>query len=616
MSQYKYPLELLSPAKNLECGIAAINHGADAVYIGAPDYGARKSAANSIDDIARLVRHAHLYRSKIYVALNTILFDHELEGAALMAHQLYNIGVDALIIQDYGLLNAGLPPIEIHSSTQMDNRTPEKVKFLQDAGFRQVVLARELSLDQIKAISKETDVRLEYFVHGALCVSYSGQCYMSQSINGRSANRGECGQPCRLKYKMTAADGTVIAKDQHLLSMKDLNLSDYLEPLIDAGISSFKIEGRLKEKDYVANITAHYRRKLDEIIDRRPELARASSGVPAINFEPDPSKSFNRGFTTYFVDGRQKDIWSVESPKSTGEKIGKVMVIDKNRFKLDNGHDITNGDGLCFFDRTRQLQGIKVNQCADGYIYPQAMNGLYAGATIFRNYNHQFSNIFKRESAQRHIAAEMYLEEGKEGIFTLSITDEDDITSYSEARLNVQPAKNPIIAADNIKSQLSKTGGTAFKINNITINTTESWFISASELNALRRDALTRHEELRITTFSPSDVEMPVTTNQFPQKDILKNGNIVNRLAAQFMADHGAEVKELGYERQKDYDNNIVMTTKHCILHEQDKCLKLNPGYRKNLPIFISNERDNYELKFNCKDCEMQIIRRNTKQEE
>lgn len=613
MSQYFQPLELLSPAKNLECGIAAINHGADAVYIGAPDYGARKSAANTIDDIEKLVRYAHLYKSRIFAAVNTVLYDHEIEGAVKMIEQLYDIGVDALIVQDYGLLKAGLPPIEIHSSTQMDNRTPDKVRFLQDAGFKQVVLARELSLEQIRAISNATDVRLEYFVHGALCVSYSGQCYMSQSINGRSANRGDCGQPCRLKYNMTSANGTVIAKDQHLLSMKDLNLSDYLESLIDAGISSFKIEGRLKDKDYVANITAYYRQKLDKIIDRRPELTRLSSGTSIINFEPDPNKSFNRGFTTYFVDGRQKDIWSVDSPKSTGEKMGKVIAVEKDRFKLSNGHDIANGDGLCFFDRNRQLQGIKVNQSNGGYIYPQSMNGLYAGATIFRNYNHQFSNIFKKESARRLISADMMLEESREGKFVLTITDENDIVSYSEAELNVQLAKNKELAVENIKTQLSKTGGTPFKIENITINTSESWFIPSAELNALRRDALARHEEMRIEAVRPADVVMQESSHQFPQREILKNGNVINRLAEQFMAEHGAEVKEYGYERQQNYDNDLVMTTKHCILHEQDKCLKLNPSYRKNLPIYISNDKDRYELKFNCKDCEMMVVRSSKK---
>lgn len=610
MSKSFYPIELLSPAKNLDCGIAAIDHGADAVYIGASGFGARKSAANDIADIEKLVRHAHLYRSKVYAAVNTVLYDHEIEDVVKMIGELYNIGVDAIIVQDYGLLEAGLPPIELHSSTQMDNRTAEKVRFLQDAGFRQVVLARELSLEQVRSIRENTEVRLEYFVHGALCVCYSGQCYMSQSINGRSANRGDCGQPCRLQYDMTAADGTLLAQNQHLLSMKDLNLSGHLEALIDAGISSFKIEGRLKDKDYVANITAYYRKKLDEIIDRRPELSRSSAGVSKIFFEPDPDKSFNRGFTTYFVDGRQKDIWSVDSPKSTGEKIGKVVAVEKERFRIGNSHDIANGDGLCFFDRNHRLQGLKVNQCIDGYVYPQSMNGLYAGSTIFRNYNHQFSSIFKKESARRLISADMLLEESAGGRFMLTITDENDLTSYHEAELNVQPAKNPEFAVESIKSQLSKTGGTPFEIGSVTVNTSESWFIPAAELNALRRDALIRHGEMRIAEYRPADVELPSTSHQFPQSEIFKNGNIINRLAGQFMERHGAIVKELGYERQQNYDNEVVMTTRHCILHEKDKCLKLNPSYRKNLPIYISNDKDRYELKFNCKDCEMQVVRR------
>lgn len=610
MQKRNHPLELLAPAKDLACGLAAINHGADAVYIGAPEFGARKSAANSIADIEKLARYAHLYKAKVYVALNTLLFDHEIQGAIRMAHQIHQAGVDALIIQDFGLLEAGLPPIAIHASTQMDNRTPEKVLFLEKAGFEQVVLARELSLEQIAAIGNQTNVKLEFFVHGALCVSYSGQCYMSQSINKRSANRGECGQPCRLKYNLTDAQGKLLTRDKHLLSLKDFNLSDRLEALIDAGISSFKIEGRLKEKDYVANITAYYRSKLDGILSKRAGLTRLSSGQSIVDFAADPQKSFNRDFTTYFIDGRQKGIWSVDTPKATGEKMGKVMILEKNRFKLDRNHDIVNGDGLCFFDRKNQLKGLKVNKSEDGYIYPLNMDGLYAGATIFRNYNHQFNSLFKKETARRLIPIDMHLEELGDKMFSLSITDGDGITTRTEAHLNTEEPKNEEMALEQIKKQLAKTGNTPFVTHEPSLEIKKGWFIPAAELNALRREALERHEKERIGQHTPLDALMTATNHPYPIVTIKKNGNVINQWAAKFYARHGAEVKEYGYERLQNYLNEEVMTTKHCILNELDMCLKLNADTKKQLPLFIENEKDRYELQFNCRACEMKVVRR------
>ena len=603
-------IELLAPAKNLECGLAAINHGADAVYIGAADFGARKSAANPMEHIEQLVQHAHLYGAKVFVTLNTLIFDHEMDDAIAMAWQLYRVGVDALIIQDLGLLEAGLPPMAIHASTQMDNRTPQKVRFLQEIGFEQVVLARELNLGQIAQIKKETDVALEYFVHGALCVSYSGQCYMSQSINGRSANRGECAQPCRLPYNMIDGNGRTIVNNKHLLSMKDLNLSDNLESLIDAGISSFKIEGRLKDKDYVANITAHYRQRIDAILERKPELKRVSSGKSIPQFTPDPFKSFNRGFTSYFVNDRQKDIWSINSPKAIGEPMGEVETVAQNSFKLKQKHDIANGDGLCFFDANGQLHGIKVNRVENGLIFPLSMEKLSKGTTIYRNYNHLFSSIFKKETAQRKIGVKMYFEENPSRQFTLHITDEDGIYSQTSASLNVQEPRNSAQAADQTQKQLAKTGNTPFELTQLTVKTQQEWFIPTSELNALRRQALEVHAQKRIVQYRPTDSELPKNQYPYPEKEIQKNGNVINRWAEQFFNNHGATVKEYGYELQKSYNDDVVMTTKHCILHEQGNCLKLNPSYRKNLPIFISNDKDLYELKFNCKECEMVVIRR------
>lgn len=610
MSIRQRPIELLSPAKDLECGLAAVNHGADAVYIGAVDFGARKSAANPMEHIEQLVQHAHLYGAKVFVTLNTLLFDREIPQAVEMAWQLYHAGVDALIIQDYGLLEAGPPPMAIHSSTQMDNRTPQKVRFLQEVGFEQVVLARELSLNQIAQIKKETDVVLEYFIHGALCVSYSGQCYMSQSINGRSANRGQCAQPCRLPYNMVDKNGKIIVSGKHLLSMKDLNLTDNLEALIDAGISSFKIEGRLKDKDYVANVTAHYRQKIDAILERRPELKRASSGKSLLSFNPNPHKSFNRGFTTYFVNDRQTGNWSLHSPKSIGEPMGTAVNIGNNSFTIKQTHDIANGDGLCFFDAKGNLHGIRVNRSENGTIYPLNMANLYEGATIYRNYNHQFSSLFKKETAQRRIEIEMLFKEIAPQQFSLVITDEDGITSTTSSQLNAQEPRNSEHAAEQIQNQLSKTGNTPFDLMELTIKTLKDWFIPASELNALRRQVLELHIQKRIEHFKPTDNILPKNQYPYPEKEIYKSGNVINRWAEKFYQNHGATVKEQGYELQKQYDDDVVMTTKHCILYEQGNCLKINPAYGKNLPLFITNDKDLYELKFNCKECEMEIIRR------
>ena len=364
-------IELLAPAKNLECGIEAVNHGADAVYIGAPKFGARAAAVNSLEDIAALTDYAHLYGVRIYVTVNTILKDEELEETERMIDALYRIGVDALIVQDMGITRLNLPPIPLHASTQMDNRTPEKVRFLADAGFKQVVLARELSLHEIEGIHRACpDVPLEVFVHGALCVSYSGQCYVSQACFGRSANRGECAQFCRLPFSLVDADGKVIVRDKHLLSLKDLNQSELLEQLLDAGATSLKIEGRLKDVTYVKNVTAAYRQKLDEILARRPEYARASSGRCHYTFTPRLDKSFSRGFTHYFLQGRERDIASFDTPKSLGEAMGTMKEQRGGWISVAGVKPFHNGDGVCYLDEQGRLQGFRINRVDGNKLYP------------------------------------------------------------------------------------------------------------------------------------------------------------------------------------------------------------------------------------------------------
>ena len=395
-------IELLAPAKNLVCGIEAVNHGADAVYIGAPKFGARAAATNSLEDIRRLTEYAHLYCVRVYVTVNTILRDEELVETERMIGELYRIGVDALIVQDMGITRLNIPPIPLHASTQMDNRTVGKVRFLAEAGFRQVVLARELSLDEIASIHQACpDVPLEVFVHGALCVSYSGQCYVSQACFGRSANRGECAQFCRLPFSLVDADGKTIVRDKHLLSLKDMNQSDLLEQLLDAGATSLKIEGRLKDVGYVKNVTAAYRQKLDAIFARRREYVRASSGISRFHFRPQLNKSFNRGFTHYFLEGRTEDIGSPDSPKSLGEEMGTLKEQRDGWLSVSGVKPFHNGDGVCFLDEQGRLQGFRVNRVVDNRIFPAGeVSRIPLRTRLYRNFDQEFEKLLARKSAE------------------------------------------------------------------------------------------------------------------------------------------------------------------------------------------------------------------------
>ena len=416
-------IELLAPAKDLTCGIEAINHGADAVYIGAPKFGARAAAGNSLDDIRALCDYAHLYNARIYVALNTLLREDELPEAEQLIRQLYQAGVDALIVQDMGITRLNLPPIPLHASTQTDNRTPEKVKFLEAVGFTQVVLARELSLNEIRQISEQTTVPLEVFVHGALCVSYSGQCYLSAALSGRSANRGECAQYCRLPYSMVDANGTEIVHDKHLLSLKDMNRSDQLEALLDAGVSSLKIEGRLKDVTYVKNITAYYRKKLDVILARRPEYCRASAGTSKYTFEPVAEKSFNRGFTPFFLRERSKDITAFNTPKSLGEPVGTVKELKGNSFTVAGLKQLNNGDGLVFFNGRDELEGFRVNRVEANRVFPLDMPAIKPKTPLYRNFDQVFEKQLAKPSAERKLSVKIEFLDNSFG-FTLVMEDE------------------------------------------------------------------------------------------------------------------------------------------------------------------------------------------------
>lgn len=597
-------IELLSPAKNTECGIAAVNHGADAVYIGASHFGARAAAGNSLEDIEALVKYAHQFRVKVYVALNTLLTDDQLEQAEKLIRDIYQTGADALIVQDMGILKLNLPPIPLHASTQTDNRSPEKIKFLEKSGFSRVVLARELNLDQIRTISSQTEAELEAFVHGALCVSYSGQCYISEAMCGRSANRGQCAQYCRLPYQLIDSDGKVILKNKHLLSLKDLDQSDSLREMIDAGIHSFKIEGRLKDVEYVKNITAYYRKKLDAIIESHAGLQRSSAGKTRFFFEPNPEKSFRRGSTDYFLHGRHRGIFQPDTPKSMGEPIGKVTYTGRNFFEMKNYEQLNNGDGLCFINSQGELTGFRVNKVEGKQIFPANMPRLETGVFIYRNQDQAFDKILKGKTSERKVAVDICFNETKSG-FEIQLTDEDGISTTVRFEFEKQTAQKPENVSDNIKNQLSKSGNTIFEVRNIDINIQSMWFFPASTLGDWRRQAIEQLIVVRENSYVRELPKIPEKTD-FPAKELTYTGNVTNRLAEKFYRESGVEKIEFGFE-VKAPENVPLMFTKHCIKYEMGWCPREGnqPDFKE--PLFLRNNDQSYQLRFDCKKCEMQI---------
>lgn len=597
-------IELLSPAKNLECGIAAINHGADAVYIGASQFGARAAAGNPVEDIAALVEYAHKFRVKVLVALNTVLTDEQLPEAEKLIWELYTAGADALIVQDMGILKLNLPPFVLHASTQTDNRTVEKVRFLQDVGFSRVVLARELSLQQIAKISSQTNVDVEAFVHGALCVSYSGQCYMSQANCGRSANRGQCAQYCRLPYHLLDADDTLLVKNKHLLSLKDLDLSDSLKELMDAGVTSFKIEGRLKELDYVKNITAYYRKKLDAILEGNANYRRASAGTTTFFFEPNPEKSFRRGATDYFLHGRKPDITHPDTPKSMGEPIGKVTYIGRNFFEVQNGTTLNNGDGLCFINKQGDLTGFRVNRVERKQIFPAEMPKITDGVMLYRNQDQAFEKILRGKTADRRVGVELFFIETSTG-FSLRLTDEDGVSAVFETACDKLPAQKPEAVNDNIKNQLSKLGNTIYEATDIHVDIHSPWFFPASQLGEWRRQAVEKLDEARTKAYVRKLRPEPVAAT-FPIKQLSYLGNVTNQLAETFYLEHGVEELKPGFEVKAE-EGVPLMFCKHCIKFSLGWCPK--EGYKATFkePLYLRNNDQVYQLTFDCKVCEMHI---------
>lgn len=601
------PIELLSPAKDLNCGIEAINHGADAVYIGAPKFGARSAAGNSLEDIRELCEYAHLYEARIYVTLNTILKEDELEEAERMIWDLWRVGTDALIIQDMGITRLNLPPIPLHASTQTDNRTPEKVRFLEAAGFTQVVLARELSLNEIRRISEATTVPLEVFVHGALCVSYSGQCYLSAALSGRSANRGECAQYCRLPYTMVDATGTEIVTHKHLLSLKDMNRSDQLEALLDAGVSSLKIEGRLKDAGYVKNITAYYRKKLDAVLSRRPECRRASAGRSTYTFEPVAEKSFNRGFTPFLLEGRTADITAFNTPKSLGEPVGMVKEIKGNSFTVAGLKQLSNGDGLVFFNRKGELEGFRVNRVEANRVFPLDMPQLAPKTPLYRNFDQAFDKLLAKPSAERKLSVEIEFLDNPFG-FTLCMEDETGARIMLTEPFAKELARRE--QQDNIRTQLSKLGNTPFEASKVVVGLSENWFVPSSLLADMRRRGVEKLLEARRARYPRETVKrvQPSVSIPFPERQLTYLGNVANGKARSFYQDHGVEQIDPAFELSPRKDVPL-MFTKHCLRYSMGWC----PTYQKDKspykePYYLLYKDTRLRLQFDCKHCQMLVF--------
>ena len=634
MSLLSHQLELLSPARDADIGIEAINHGADAVYIGGPGFGARATAGNSVQDIERLARHAHLFNSKIFITLNTILRDDELEGARQMAWDVYHAGADVLFVQDMALLEMDLPPIQLHASTQTDIRTVEKAKFLSDVGFSQIVLARELTLREIAEIYGAIDAertKIEFFIHGALCVAYSGQCFISHAHTGRSANRGDCSQACRLPYEVKDAQGRVVAHDKHVLSMKDNNQSGNLESLINAGVRSFKIEGRYKDMPYVKNITAHYRKLLDEIIEHREgselPLSRAASGRTSFTFTPDPDQNFNREFTDYFVNGRKQDIGAFDTPKNPGQAIGWVTAVGEKSVDLELTKSETilhNGDGLCYHTLQKELMGLQINRAEPlqkmGHwrVFPkdpiEQLKDLRKGVEVNRNRDMDWVRVLEKKSSDRRIGLWAQLVPTPAGL-ALTLTDEDGFTGAFELVAGKEYAQDATKNIASLTAQLARFGNTHFEALDIDVSDAALWFIPASQLNQLRREALARLEAARLDGYQrPLRMQPTEPPAIYPEDTLTYLANVFNQKAHDFYAKHGVKLIGAAYESQEEEGEVSLMITKHCVRWSMSLCPKQAKGVTgvqgtvKAEPMQLINGKEKLTLRFDCKPCEMHVV--------
>jgi 23S rRNA 5-hydroxycytidine C2501 synthase len=597
-------IELLAPARDLECGIAAVNHGADAVYMGAPRFGARAAAGNSLEDIAAVIAYAHKYWARVYVTLNTLLFDHELEDAHSLITRMYEAGADALIFQDMGLMELDLPPIPLFASTQTHNYDLAKIQFLEGVGIQRVILARELSAKQIAAIRAKTTIELEAFVHGALCVSFSGQCYFSEVVKGRSANRGECAQMCRLPYTLIDGRGNILAQNKHLLSLKDLNLSDYLSELMAAGVTSFKIEGRLKDVQYVKNITAFYRARLDSLMAQQPSLRPSSSGTTSFTFVPDPARSFNRGFTQYFFTRRTQEMVSLRTPKSLGASLGRVRSVSTGSFTVASKENLHNGDGICFFNGNDELQGVNINRVEGDNIFPNSMDGIQPGMVLYRNHDHEFARQLRGKTGNRRIGVGFSFEETDDG-FVLLATDEDGISVRSTIVHPKEPATNPERALNTIRTQMAKSGETVFALNDLQYKPDTVFFLPVALLNGLRRSCLEALEAERAKRFPRREYKLVPNSIPHPATTLDQYANVTNDKAMVFYRRHAVKEIAKGVELQDSNAGTSLMTTRYCLKYQFDLC----DGERSTAEgLFLSDGKHRFRLEFDCGNCLMKVV--------
>lgn len=630
MSLPKNHLELLSPARDVAIAREAILHGADAIYIGGPSFGARHNACNEVGDIAELVEFARRYHARVFTTINTILHDNELEPARKLIHQLYDAGVDALIVQDLGVMELDIPPIELHASTQTDIRTLERARFLDQAGFSQLVLARELNLQQIRAIAAETDAAIEFFIHGALCVAFSGQCNISHAQTGRSANRGDCSQACRLPYTLKDDQGRVVAFEKHLLSMKDNNQTANLRDLVDAGVRSFKIEGRYKDMGYVKNITAHYRKELDAILEDRPDLARASSGRTQHFFVPDPDKTFHRGSTDYFVSDRKIDIGAFDSPTFTGLPVGVVEKVGKRDLMVVTEVPLTNGDGLNVLVK-REVVGFRANIAEprgefeeDGqtrYRYrvepnemPEGLHKLRPNHPLSRNLDHNWQQALQRTSSERRVAVQWQAVLTEQRL-ALSVTSEEGITAQVALDGPFGAANKPQQALDQLHDLLGQLGTTQYHAEAIELDAPQAYFIPNSQLKALRREAIEALTEARVKAHPRGSRKAETSPPPvYPEAHLSFLANVYNQKARDFYHRHGVKLIDAAFEAHEEHGDVPVMITKHCLRFSFNLCPKQAKGVTgvrtKVAPMQLIHGDEVLTLKFDCKPCEMHVVGR------
>lgn len=601
-------IELLAPAKNIETAMAAIRHGADAVYIGAENFGARTAASNSMKDIEALAGYAHQFNAKIFLTLNTLFYDHEIEAGIKTAFEAYNAGVDALIIQDFGLIEAGLPPIPIHASTQMHNYSIERIKFLEATGFSRVVLPREMSMEQIENVAKNTNIELEYFIHGALCVSYSGQCYMSAHLGGRSANRGNCAQVCRMPFDVLDKSMKVIDSQKHVLSLKDLNLENHISDILNAGIMSLKIEGRLKNIPYVINIVSHYRKIIDQILDNNSLYIQASSGKVVHSFLPNPSKTFNRTYTELNILGRKPNIFNPHSPKSLGEFVGIVTKKHRNAISIDTDMVFSNGDGLCYIDKNGILQGFIINKVDGKTVFADNIDNCFESAKMYRNKDVAFEKILANEKTKRLISINLKVSFDKH--FKIEAEDEDGNKVCLTADIEFEIAKDTIKAKNTIKEQFSKTGDTIFSMANIEFFGTTIPFVRLSDLNKLRREVLELLLLERINNYHKERGRESAEIVGYPEQKIEKQHNVLNSYAHKFFEKRGVQISSMSAELKNDFSNLALMTTHHCLKFEYGHCPKFpnSPQKTEETPAFLKLNGRLFELKYDCTNCQMEIV--------